>query len=137
MKKKYSKKLIWDYITGEEIANVEKLEEDSDFMIDVITITQDKKLYSLCSDTIKRNYEFVKFMVEQFKNDKEFIVKVADFYLATVDKQDVTYYELVIIMKKILKYENLGESKNLDEAIYRYNIVASTLLATEKLAIVA
>lgn len=133
MKRKYNKRLIWDYINGENIDNIDELEDDYEFMMEVIKITHDKKMYYLCSKQIKSNYEFVKFMINEFKKDKEFIVQIANFYLNTINENDTTYHEIVIIMQKLLKYEDLGESEKLDDAIYTYNMAASTLLSKEKL----
>lgn len=133
MKRKYNKRLIWDYINGENIDNIDELEDDYEFMMEVIKITHDKKMYHLCSKQIKSNYEFVKFMINEFKKDKEFIVQIANFYLNTINENDTTYHEIVIIMQKLLKYEDLGESEKLDDAIYTYNMAASTLLSKEKL----
>ena len=85
MKNKYSKKLIWDYIHGEEIDHIDELEEDYQFMMAVIELSHDKKMYDMCSDQIKSNYEFVRFLIEMFQGDKRFIVRVANFYLDTVN----------------------------------------------------
>lgn len=133
MKNKYSKKLIWDYIHGEEIDHIDELEEDYQFMMAVIELSHDKKMYDMCSDQIKSNYEFVRFLIEMFQGDKSFIVRVANFYLDTVNENDVTYYELIIIMSKILHYGDLGENEELDVAIYKYNVAASSLLFQQKM----
>ena len=47
--KKYSKELINKYIKGKDIKNyqIEELEDDKDFMIQVIKETNDKKIYNL------------------------------------------------------------------------------------------
>ena len=47
--KKYSKELIDKYIKGEDIKNhqIEELENDKDFMIQVIKETNDKNFYNL------------------------------------------------------------------------------------------
>ena len=52
----YNRKLIWKYINGEEIPNIDRLESDYRFMLEVIRITNDKKMYNLCSDEIKLKY---------------------------------------------------------------------------------
>ena len=44
---KYPKSLIMDYISGTEISeyNIDDLENDVDFMTDVINYSSDKKMY--------------------------------------------------------------------------------------------
>ena len=49
---KYSKKMINDYILGNDIKDysIEELEDDKEFMMLVIGTTNDEKFYNLCSD---------------------------------------------------------------------------------------
>lgn len=100
MVKKYSKRLIFDYIVGNEIVgyDIDELENDYEFMIEAIKHTKDKKLYNLCSDEIKSNYNFVKFIVETFKSDVNFICDVATNFLKTVTDDDVNAIELIILI---------------------------------------
>ncbi len=102
MVKKYSKKLVFDYIVGNELVDydIDELENDYEFMIEVIKHTKDKNLYNLCSDEVKKNYNFVKFIVETFKNDFNFIVDVGNNYLKTVDEDDINAHELTILISK-------------------------------------
>ena len=64
----YSKKVIMDYVCGNDIVGyeIEQLENDHRFMIDVIKYTGDKRIYKLCSDKVKNNPDFVKFLVDFF-----------------------------------------------------------------------
>ena len=78
---KYNTKLVWDYINGEEVPNIDDLESDYKFMIEVLRVTIDKKMYNLCSDEMKNNYEFIKSVIEIFIDDKKFIKEIADKYL--------------------------------------------------------
>ena len=52
---KYSKKLIYDYIMGNEISeyNIDDLENDYIFIKEVIESTSDKKMYNIYSLKIK------------------------------------------------------------------------------------
>ena len=50
-------------------------------MIRVIECTNDKKMYSLCSDRVKSTYKFVRFLVEKFSDDLDFVRGVGDSYL--------------------------------------------------------
>ena len=100
---KYPKKLILDYISGNDIDNynIEELEDDYQFMMEVIKQTKDKRLYNLCSEKVQNNYIFVRFLIETFKKDISFITEVAEKYLSKVNKEDITYKELVIILSNI------------------------------------
>ena len=57
--------LIEKYINGDDLGeySIEQLENDKDFMTSVINYTNDVKMYSLCSDELKKDYEFVKYLV--------------------------------------------------------------------------
>ena len=65
MKKSYSDKIVNDYIYGNDIEeyDIGQLENDPVFMMQVIDKTNDKKMYKFCSDEVKNNYEFVKFII--------------------------------------------------------------------------
>jgi hypothetical protein len=104
MKNGYNKTLILDYISGNDIEDklLEELEDNYLFMIDVIKITKDKNMYNLCSDNVKKNYNFVKFMLEVFSDDKRFITSVADYYLNNTNSEDINYKELLIVMAKMI-----------------------------------
>ena len=104
---KYNTKLIWDYINGEEIDDIEVLENDYKFMMQVIKLTKDKNMYDLCSSDVKNNYEFVKFMIETFSHDKKFINQLANNFFNKTDSNSIEYNELIFIMAD--KFENLTE----------------------------
>ena len=78
----YDLKLVKDYVEGNDIENIEELEDNLTFMKNVIRYTQDKKMIHFCSDRLKNDYEFIKFIVNYFKSDLEFICKIADEFLA-------------------------------------------------------
>ena len=61
---KYSQELITKYINGEDIEkySLEELENDRIFMIKVIEYSNDLNMYNLCSDNLKKDYNFVKFL---------------------------------------------------------------------------
>ncbi|MBQ3021325.1 MAG: hypothetical protein IJD92_03780 [Bacilli bacterium] len=115
-------KLINDYINGNDIENytLDELENNSNFMLSVIKYTQDKRIYNLCSNKLKNDYEFIKEIILFFKDDFKFINKVAgDFidnnkykpnvinitdYLNPDDKtKETEIFELCIIMSRIYK----------------------------------
>lgn len=114
-------KYIYDYINGNEIDNdiIEKLENDKTFMLAVFKITKDTNFYNLCSDDLKYDYEFVSELINLFKNDSEFINKVADEYIKYYrtlnvgpmidDEDDKNLIELLITMCDISldKYDSM------------------------------
>ena len=70
-----SEKLINNYINGEDTNpyTLDELENDMDFMKAVVAKTKDKKMINFCSDELKRNPEFVMYVVKKLRNDKKFI----------------------------------------------------------------
>lgn len=125
----YNKKMIWDYINGHYVENIDKLENDYKFMMDVISITRDKNLYNLCSDDIKKNYEFVKFMINTFSDDKKFVKEIAVQYLKVTNNEDTTYKELIFILCDI--YE---KDKEKDEYLI-YFIKRAAIVTCERILI--
>lgn len=80
------KKLITDYINGNDIdIDVELLENDLDFMIAAIDYSNDQNLYKLCGEDIKYNFEMIKFLVEKFHDDSEFIIDTVIDFLDNYD----------------------------------------------------
>lgn len=101
--KKIDISLIKKYVNGEDLGeySIEQLENNTDFMIGVISYTNDFKMYSACSDEVKKDYELVKYLVLKFRDNADFITTVADYYLDNTDT-DWERRELGIIMEKIL-----------------------------------
>lgn len=132
MKVNYSKKLIFDYINGEYIENIDELENNYLFMIEVIKYSKDKNFYHLCSDIVKNNFIFVKFLIETFKNDLDFIVMVANNYLKNIDKKDITYKELIILMSKCVnKIDDLNNPE-----LSKFSLAAEGFYITENAKII-
>lgn len=115
--KKLDISLVKKYVNGEDLGKFTsvQLENDKDFMMGAISYTNDIKMYSFCSDAVKQDYEFVKYLVLKFKDNTDFIITVADNYLDNTDT-DWESKELSIIMEKVLpkelaeKYEVLNET---------------------------
>lgn len=105
MRKSYDLKLIYDYIWGNDIDGnlVLELENDPEFMFQVVKRTRDKKMYELCSDAVKGDYIFVRDVIDLFKDDLEFSEKVARGYLNSrdFDDDDLSVIELNIIMSNL------------------------------------
>ena len=111
--------LVKRYVEGEDIGqySIEELENDIDFMISVISYTNDIKMYALCSENLKRNYEFVKYLVLKFQDKTDFIMSVANYYLDNTDT-DWEKIELGIIMEKILPVDLSDEYSAMNRATY-------------------
>lgn len=102
---KYGKKLVIDYVNGNEINGYDVLELENDyrFMMDVIKYTKDKNVYKYCSDNVRYNYTFVKFLIEFFKNDWEFVLGVSESFLERLDYGNIKELEIMILVLNNLK----------------------------------
>ena len=76
-------KLVRDYINGEDIDyDVDELENNPRFMLNVLRLSRDPNMYSLCSDNVKNNYDFVLGVIDCFSDiDFDFVKEVAGNYL--------------------------------------------------------
>ena len=76
-------KLVRDYIDGEDIDyDVDELENNPRFMLNVLKLSRDPNMYSLCSSNVKNNYGFVLGVIDYFSDvDFDFVKKVASNYL--------------------------------------------------------
>ena len=117
--KKIDISLIKKYVNREELGKFtsEQLENDKDFMMGVISYTNDIKMYSFCSEIVKKDYEFVKYLVLKFKDNPEFIITVADNYLEHTDT-DWESKELSIIMEKVLPREQAEKYEESNKTSY-------------------
>ena len=101
---KYSVKLVNDYIDGKEIENIDDLEDDPIFMMQAINVSGDYKLYNLCSDNVKKDFDFVRFLIIKFRNNVDFIFNVANYYIETHDdfeKDELNITEIIAILINI------------------------------------
>ena len=59
--KKIDISLIKKYVNGEDLGeySIEELENNTDFMISVISYTNDFKMYSACSEKVKKELEYI------------------------------------------------------------------------------
>ena len=125
---KYDNKIVNDYINGNDIDdfNIDDLENDSMFMKKVIVASNDKNFYRLCSDRVKKDYNFIKFVIYKFKEDIEFISKVADEFLDCND--DLLFRnELLIIMCDLINKDS--------EYYIKYDIFLDASYQRERLSI--
>jgi len=117
--KKIDISLVKKYISGEELGEYssEQLENDKDFMIGVVSYTNDSKIYNLCSDEIKKDYDFVKYLILKFRNNSEFITEVAEYYLNNTDSE-IERIELNILMSILLPNELSSKYEISSETAY-------------------
>lgn len=131
---KYDWNLIIDYVNGKDINDYDAgmLENNVDFMIQVIDYTNDKNIYNLCGENVLNDYKFIKYLVSKFKDDISFIVDVADKFLDSHVDEDINYdcVELNFIMSNYVDGEdNLEYSRY---TIYKnafYQIIISELFS--------
>ncbi len=116
------KRLVFDYINGNDIQTytIEELENNPEFMLEVMKFSKDKKMYNLCSKNVKNNYQFIKEVIQLFKNEKDFIIMITTEYFSNNPGIDEQFYELNILMSEIL--EN-------DEDAYQFKIETSIFFA--------
>ena len=81
--KKYKKKFLFDYIIGNDMGetDINELEKDPEFIIEVTDLSNDKNIYNLCDQKLKQNFRLMKFLILKFKDDKKFAKKVARDYI--------------------------------------------------------
>ena len=137
---KYSASIVEDYIEGNDIEDfdIDELENDRSFMLDVIKKTKDKNFYNLCSDDLKHDYEFVSALLDMFKDDTKFIVSVADEFvsyfrsesigpmISDEDERDVLDVLMTICDLIPDKY---------DKSSFKYRVILSVMISTRLVAI--
>lgn len=142
--KKYSEEILTKYINGEDIEyNIEELENDTDFMIAVIHKTNDKNFYNLCGEEVKKDSRFIKYMINKFNNDIEFMCNISDYYFLQehdeTDEMDIIIliceYSKSINKEKYAEYNAIREikyiSKKIELEIAKNESEDNELLSTE------
>lgn len=134
--KSFDKKIVLDYINGNDIneVSIDELENNVDFMMETIKITKDKKMCNFCSDSVLKNYEFVKYIVETFKDDIPFITRIANNFLDSKNnsESDIESIELNIIMENIIGNRNNNE--NIEQYRLANQVFYSSMLINLELA---
>lgn len=103
------RKLVDRYLKGEDLQGykLEELENNIMFMKQVLIQSHDPKMYQFCSLRLKTNYAFVSFVVDLFKDDFDFISKVANEYLRLINNPNV-----IDSIELMIKLNDLGLSKS-------------------------
>ena len=97
-------KILNDYINGNEIQDytLDELENNKLFMEKVLDKTNDIKMYNYCSNRIKSDTGFIRFLIKKFRNNLDFLSDAVDFYFDNTTDEDHTI-EITIIMRELLK----------------------------------
>lgn len=104
----FSKKDVFDYISGNYIQNIEELETNPVFMAEVVSI--DKKSISLCSNNILKDPIFIKKIITKYKDDIDFILPIVLSYF-NYEHDYIDDAEIAIMMSRITKdYYDLIEN---------------------------
>ena len=113
----YSKRLIYNYIIGNDIDNIEKLESDNSFLFEVLKLSKDISYYNYLDITYRRSYEVLKYMLLNFKDKLETYKNDVDYLLKTLDKESIEYKEITILISEICK-NKLNDYKILRAGFY-------------------
>lgn len=107
--KKFNTRLVYDYIFGNDIFeyDIDELENNPEFMIEVIKYSKDKNTYNIANENVKRNHDVVKLVINLFKDDLEYVCKVADYYLS-VEKDEKQTIDILDLMATITEKKDVG-----------------------------
>ena len=110
--KTYSKKLVYDYLDGKVILeyDLEELEDDINFMMMAIDYSNDKNMYNVCGDNLKKNFVFIKYLINKFHNNVEFVLEVCQDYFKVATESESLELKIILCdyYKKIMIDEIIG-----------------------------
>ena len=133
--KKYSRKLLSDYLLGKSIDDydIDELESNPEFIKEIIDFSNDKSMYNLCDDELKKNFNLMKFLVLKFKDDEQFIKKIArDFSNCSDNETDI--FEINIIVSELVEidYENIAENDSFIDAKVMFHLLNLSYMSEMK-----
>lgn len=101
----YNQNTVNKYLKGEDIVSfeLEDLENDESFMLDVLKTSLDYKMFDFCSDELKQDHSFIISVLNLFCNEKAFINELAQNYLKSIEENSITYNEIIVLMFELLK----------------------------------
>ena len=99
----YSKRLIYNYILGNDIDNLEELESDNNFLFDALKLSRDISYYSYLDISYRRSYDVIKYMLLNFKDNLDVYQEDADYLLDSLDVESLEYKEIIVLMAAIDK----------------------------------
>lgn len=104
-------KTVQNYINGNDISeySIDELENNIEFMLEVLATTKDEKMYNFCSEELKNNYQFIKKTILIFKNNIDFITSLANDYIKKHQKNENECKELNILMTDLLEKSEIDD----------------------------
>ena len=99
----YSKRLIYNYILGNDIDNLEELESDNNFLFEVLKASRDISYYSYLDISYRRSYDVIKYMLLNFKDNLDVYQEDADYLLDSLDVESMEYKEIIVLIAAIDK----------------------------------
>ena len=99
----YSKRLIYNYILGNDIDNLEELESDNNFLFDALKLSHDISYYSYLDISYRRSYDVIKYMLLNFKDNLDVYQEDADYLLDSLDVESMEYKEIIVLIATIDK----------------------------------
>jgi len=95
---KYDKSIIRKYILGGEIKefDIDELENDYEFMLQVLNETKDKKMLNLCSKEMLENPKFILGLIRMFNNDIRFVFKISQDIIENTEVPSIPLDEIMV-----------------------------------------
>ena len=118
---KYPIKIIDKYVRSKELLSydIEKLEDDFDFMTQVISFSDDINFYYLCSERLKLNSEFIYFLLYKFPSNDEFIWNAIGYYIDKKKENDLLeVFETLLHVESIFSVSKSSKLHDCRKLIY-------------------
>ena len=80
--------------------DIEKYKDDPRFMTEIIRRSKEKSFYDISSDDVKHNLDFVCMIIDLFGNDTDFIKKVVNEFLRSIEYEIIINFENKIELLK-------------------------------------
>ncbi len=138
---KYDKSIVKKYILGGEIKefDLDELENDYEFMLQVLNETRDKNMLNLCSKEMLENPKFVLGLIRIFNDDEDFIVKTAHNFLAKDNAPSMPTAEIMVEAYDCLRKGRKKDEDLLDNwfpiieaKMFIDSVMAESLICAEK-----
>lgn len=96
---KYKKQDILDYISNNlEIEHKKELENNAEFMLEVISLTKDSKYYYNCSKELQNDHNFNISVAYLFSNDEKFLIDILTKQLENASRTQFEKMEYYILL---------------------------------------
>lgn len=117
---KYPESLIKQYINSCEILDydIDELEDDFDFITQVINYSNDKNFFFLCSERLKLNNDFINYLMNKFLFDDEFIWLIVQNFINN-QSDPLKSLEVLISAKNLLNITFSSRFEECNSALYK------------------